>query len=481
MRSVSAPAPFAQLRDFGITPLGVAVVLASIAVSYGIVQQPWLLVGLVFGVIVLTVAITAPLALVACTLMLGAIDLSAMTGGFKSLFPQLGGLDMNGIRLVGATVGFAAYIMSAPAARAAIFSRAVLPYLIFLVYAFITLSSSFDPLEGLRLHLKLAYPLLTFLLIVGLCDDREKLERLANYTLVAAAVLIFVVNPLFTMQGGYRIDPDGFRRVRSLSGHENPFSFYLMIVMFMAFARLVYRRQTRYLLLSVGAVFWIMMTMTRITFLASIVGVLLIALLASMRQGSYRALAAALVVTAVLAIPGLPFILDRSLGFVPTPGELVSLISHPEALYSSINWQGRTNLWPIVWTGFMASPVIGLGLGSSGVVIRQHFPAEAATVAHNEYLRLAADTGMVGVILFAIAMFVWVGVTLRAIRRGDAQTAEFALPAFAGIIAWAIIAITDNPFDSYMYYTQYIGFLVGATVAMRTMTAKEQRVDHRLP
>lgn len=467
-------------RELGITPLTAGAALLCIAVAFGIVQQPWLLVGLVFGAIVLTVAIAAPLALVACTLMLGAVDLSAMTGGFKSLFTQLGGLDMNGIRLIGATVGFTAYVLNAPAARNAIFSRAVLPYLIFLVYAFVTLAYSFDALEGLRLHLKLAYPLLTFLLVVGLCDKREKIELLVKCTLAAAALIVFVINPLFTMQSGYRIDPDGFRRVRSLGGHENPFSFYLMIILFISFARLVYRRQARYLVLSLGCALWIVMTMTRITFLASIVGILIIALLASMRQRQYRSLAAAGLVTAVLAIAGLPYILERSLGYVPTPGELVTLISHPEALYASINWQGRTNLWPIVWSGFMASPVLGLGLGSSGVVIRQHFPAEAATVAHNEYLRLAADTGVIGVVLFAIAMFVWLGVMLRSLRKDDSQTAEYALPAAAGIIAWAIIAITDNPFDSYMYYTQYVGFLAGATVAMRAMTAKEQRVDHRL-
>lgn len=467
------------LRDVRVTPLAVAVALMCGVLSYGIVQQPWLLVGLVSGAIVLTVAIAAPLALVACTLMLGAIDLSAMTGGFKSLFPQLGGLDMNGIRLVGATVGFAAYIVTTPTARNAVFSRAVVPYLIFLVYAFITLAGSLDALEGLRLHLKLAYPLLTFLLVVGLCDNRERLDTLTNYTLMAAAVIIFLVNPLFTLEGGYRIDPDGFRRVRSVSGHENPFSFYLMIMLFIGFTRLVYRKQARYLLLSLGAALWIILTMTRITFLATIVGILIIALLASVRQRHYRALAAAGLVTAVLVIGGLPYILNRSLGFLPTPSELLSLLSNPEALYSAINWQGRTNLWPIVWTGFMASPVVGLGLGSSSVVIRQHFPAEAASVAHNEYLRLAADTGVVGVTLFTIAMLVWLGTMLRPLRGDNTHAAEYAVPAVAGIAAWAIIAITDNPFDSYMYFTQYVGFLAGATVAMRAITAKGQNVDHR--
>jgi O-antigen ligase len=203
-------------------------------------------------------------------------------------------------------------------------------------------------------------------------------------------------------------------------------------------------------------------------------------MLAAVNQGKYRAVAGGLIVMLILAVPGLPFILDRSLGFVPTPAEFFNLITNPIALYQSINWQGRTNLWPIVWSGFMAAPVFGLGLGSSGVVISEHFPSEAAKVAHNEYLRLAADTGVIGVLLFAVAMTVWLVAMLRAARKRDTQISEYAMPAVAGIIAWAIIAITDNPFDSYMYYTQYIGFLVGGAVALQMIAAKEQDVDRRL-
>jgi O-antigen ligase len=480
MIAIARSATIMMQRDPRMSASLAALALATIAVSFGIVQTPFLMIGVVFGAIVLAVAISAPIALVAVTLMLGGVDLSPMTGGFKALFPEWGGLDMNGIRLVGATVGFTAFILNTPSGRRAILSRLGLPYIIFLTYAFITLVHSFDPLEGLRLHLKLAYPFLTFLLIIGLCDTRQKLEALVKYTLLAAALMIFVVNPLFTLKSGYRIDHEGFRRVRSLGGHENPFSFYLMAILFIAFARLVFRRQLRYLVLCAGAVIWIMMTLTRITFLASLVGILIITLLAAVNQKNYRAVAGGAIVALILAVPGLPFILDRSLGFIPTPGEFFNLITSPIALYESINWQGRTNLWPIVWSGFMAAPIFGLGLGSSGVVISEHFPSEAAKVAHNEYLRLAADTGVVGVALFAVTMVVWLVAMLRASRRPDSRISEYAMPAVAGIIAWAIIAITDNPFDSYMYYTQYVGFLAGATIAMQMIAAKEQGVDRRL-
>ena len=469
-------------KQFSLRDVQLAGVLAvvSIACALGVVQQPWLITGALCGIIVLVIAISAPIALLAAMLILGALDLSFMTGGAKGLFTNLGGLDMNGIRLVGATAGFSLFIMNAPAARAAILGRAGRFYMLFLIAAFLTLPTSFDPLEGLRLLLKLAYPFLTFLLVIGLCDTKEKLEMLTRYTLIAGAAIIFIINPVFALDGGYRIDPLGYKRIRGIGAHENPFSFYLMILLFISFARLIFRKQMRYLWLCVGAGVWITLTMTRITYLAAIVGILVISLMTAAAQRQYRALAAGVIVTLIIAVPGLPFILDRSLGFVPAPSELFSLISSPQALYESINWQGRTNLWPIVWSGFMAAPIFGLGLGSSGVVIAQHFPAEAAGVAHNEYLRLAADLGVVGLVLFGGAIMVWLISTVRAGLRRSNELAEYAIPAAASIVAWGVVALTDNPLDYYMFYTQYVGFLVGATVAMQSIMSKATHVDHRL-
>lgn len=462
-------------RDYGSAAMMVGLALVGIVVSFGVAQQPWLMAGAVFGAIVLAIAISAPIALLAMALILGVVDLSFMAGNMNDFLP---GLDMNAIRLVGATLGFTAFIMNAPAARNAILGTYGRFYVLFLAAAALSLTISFDSFEGIRLLLKLTYPFLTFLLVIGICDTKEKVEQLVRYTLIAATVIIFLITPLFTLESGYRVDALGYKRIRGVGAHENPFSFYMMILLFIAFTRLIFRRQLRYLVFCAGAGVWIVMTMTRITYLATIVGILVISLLTSVAQRQYRALAAGLLVTLIVAVPGLPFILDRSLGFVPGPSELIELVTHPIALYESINWQGRTNLWPIVWTGFVASPIIGLGLGSSSFVIRQYFPEDAAQVAHNEYLRLAADMGIIGILLFTIAMAIWLVGMLRASVQRDTEVAEFATPAVAGIVGWAIIAITDNPFDAYMPFTQYIGFLVGGAIAMRAIVEKKRNVDH---
>src|SRR5688500_17471251 len=106
-------------RDWQKPVVIAALVMGMIGAAYGSVAQPWLTLGAVFGAAVLAVAISAPLALVVLMLVIGPVDLSFMTGGFKSLFPEMGGLDMNGIRLIGAVAGFSASIINAPPARAA--------------------------------------------------------------------------------------------------------------------------------------------------------------------------------------------------------------------------------------------------------------------------------------------------------------------------------------------------------------------------
>ncbi|HEX6559068.1 MAG TPA: O-antigen ligase family protein, partial [Longimicrobiales bacterium] len=130
-------------------------------------------------------------------------------------------------------------------------------------------------------------------------------------------------------------------------------------------------------------------------------------------------------------------------------------------------WNGRELLWAILWGAFAASPIIGLGLGSSAAVIRETFPGQVR-VAHNEYMRLATDTGVLGVLLFATAVIVWLVAALRLSRRGDRAVREFAFPAAATIVAWGVIAITDNAFDYYTDFTQYVGFLVAGAVVMQS-------------
>src|SRR5262245_10637601 len=105
--ATAQPAPIAW------QPLAVLLgLIACTIIAFGVVQWPWLVSGGLFGLIILLLVLFEPLALIGVMLALGPVDLSFMTGGFKSLFTAAGGLDMNGIRLIGLTFGFAALFVA---------------------------------------------------------------------------------------------------------------------------------------------------------------------------------------------------------------------------------------------------------------------------------------------------------------------------------------------------------------------------------
>lgn len=441
-------------------------IAGSLVVGLLIAREPWVAAGLILGAALLIVALSRPLLVLGLMLAFGPIDLRFLTGGYKGLFASLGGLDMNGIRLIGLTASFSAIALVDRGVVRAALGRYGRWYLLFLGYAAGTLVFSDSLVDGGRLLLKLAYPFLTFIVVLGVVRTREELERLGLWLLWGAAIITLLLNPFYVMAGGYEIDFGGRVRIMGVGQHENPFSFYLLTVILYAFARYSLRgHRWWYLALAGVCGVWMTLTLTRITFLAACAGLTGLALYTAIVERRYRPLMVGAVVVGAIGAALAPTVLERTLGYVATPQELLYLARHPVQLYEAINWQGREIFWPLVFQAYLSSPLIGLGLGSSTALLLANFPPEWGTVVHNEYLRLLVETGAVGVGLYALAIVVWWQGMIRIGRLEDPLVREFALAAAAGILAWAVIAVTDNAFDYYAPFTQYIGFLCAAALS----------------
>jgi O-antigen ligase len=443
----------------------IAGIAASIAVGLGLAVSPFLALGVVLGIALLIVALLRPLYVIAGMIILGPIDLSFVTGGFKNLFPELGGLDMNGIRLVGLTIAFSALVLGDRRVLARAFSRHAALFMVFLLYAASTLVRSPAPVDGARLLLKLAFPFFVFVTVSAVVTTRRQLDRLIDCMLIGAAAITVFLNPLYVMAGGYEVDYNGWVRIRGAGTHQNPFSFYLVTIILVAFVRYIHRGQIRYLVLCAIAAVWMTLTITRITLLASMVSLGSVALYAAITARQYRALFVAGVIGSIVAFFFVPPVLQRTLGYMPTVTDLLVLAAHPQELFLAVNWEGREAYWAVVFAAYLAQPLFGLGLGASTAVIRENFPSFMSSVVHNEYLRLLSDTGALGVALFAGALLVWLFLMLRLGRSTDQRVREYAVPAIGVLIAWSIISITDNALDYYAAFTQYAGFLCGGAVA----------------
>jgi hypothetical protein len=473
----STPSPASVTIGRAAAGLGPAALLPALAaVSAVLAWEPFLAAGAVVGGLLVWVTYTWPLQVAGVMLALGPLDLSFVTGGFKELFPELGGLDMNGIRLVAVTAGLALAVLSDRGALRALRAPSGLCYLLFLGFAGITLSWSPDRLEGLRLLFKLAYPLLVFLVISSPARTAAEVDRVADWILVGATALL-LLNPAFVLAGGFERDLEGMLRLGGAGIHQNPFSFYLLIVVLLCAARFAVRAQVRYLVLAGVAVAWMALTLTRITRGAALVGLAGMSLYGALINRNYRAAAAGLGLAALIGAALAPVVLVRSFGYLPSLGDLADLARDPVALFYAVNWQGRQVIWPVLAQAWSTSPWVGLGMGASAVVLDTSFPG-MPIVAHNEYLRLGVDAGWIGVGLFFVAVAMWLRVVLRAGRSGAEGVREHALPALAGTLAWAVISATDNAFDYYGPFTQFVGFFTAASlVAARSVPASVARLQ----
>jgi O-antigen ligase len=451
--------------------------LACVAVAAGAVHAPWLTAGAVGGVLLVGLTLARPLWILGLMLVIGPIDLSFMTGGMKAIEGVPGGIDMNGIRLIGISLALLTIAALDPAVIGAALGRYGRWFAAFLAWCAATLVMSDSIVDGLRLLLKLAYPFLLFVAILGVARSRAELERLTDWIIGGAALIAFVINPLFVIAGGAEITVEGRLRIPGVGVHENPFSFYMLMMILVSFARYTTRRNVGYLLLCAGLALWMMTTLTRITLLAMITGFAGIAAFGVLARRDWRTAAIAMGVAAVIAVPLIPVVLERTFWYVPTAAELLAMLRNPVLLFESMNWQGREIYWAAVLTMIAGSPIVGHGLGSTTAMILQTFPPDWGMVVHNEYLRLMAEGGLVAVLLLAIALTFWgVGAIQAERTSADPLVREFATPAFAGLLAWGVIALTDNAFDYYASFTQYIGFMAAAAVAAAGLAGRVEDV-----
>lgn len=119
---------------------------------------------------------------------------------------------------------------------------------------------------------------------------------------------------------------------------------------------------------------------------------------------------------AILLGPLLVFALDRFLG--------------GDDAWSQFS--GRDIIWPYFLDAIETRPLFGYGLGAGKLIVNPEDPQIrliGSSAAHNEYLRLAVDAGIIGTatIFGAIALWVWAGT--RGVRAADRLVLRAALLA----------------------------------------------------
>lgn len=139
------------------------------------------------------------------------------------------------------------------------------------------------------------------------------------------------------------------------------------------------------------------------------------------------------------------------------------------------------------------SPITGVGLGASGFYIYDHLPDWALTTVpeiarqlspenrlypnpKNMYLRLLAETGLIGFFVFVAFLFSVLGEALQVLQS---KTTIGRYLGIAGIFSWIAIALYNVTQDSFATPNIWINF--GILVGMTAFTIEQEKPPSPLP
>ncbi|MDP8910339.1 MAG: O-antigen ligase family protein [Chloroflexota bacterium] len=132
----------------------------------------------------------------------------------------------------------------------------------------------------------------------------------------------------------------------------------------------------------------------------------------------------------------------------------ISFASQPAALervtQDKYGGSGRTDLWQLAWREVQDHPIHGVGSGNFAVAARPYLREpgvltgvkfiERGHEAHNLYLGLLAETGIIGLLLYLVIPFTAVRTAVVAGRRFEAS-GEYAAGSLARGVATACIGV----------------------------------------
>lgn len=434
-----------------------AVGLLSAATGITASVAPIVLVGLLGLAVSVGVFLAYPaFALLAIVLVRASLDQSDF------LF-SIGGTNLAGfIGVAVAAGGGLALLLARPKEAPRLVA---LPFLGLVVLALVSLAYTPAAGEGVRTWLRLAALLVLFCLAARVVRDVRGLRRTAGFVLAAATLPVLV--GLFQAATGSTSVKQGFASISGTFVHANGYAFFLLVVLTLGTVMLLERAlpparaaALAVLLLAAGACF--LLTYARAAWIGAVV---VLCLLAALEYRRLIAVCALAVVLAVLAVPS-------GLGQVQAR---FSDLSADSANYSDNSFSWRVATWEQMLPYALDRPLTGHGLSSYQPLSVAEFGIseeigtsleDGGIYAHNDYLNLAVELGIFGVLLW-LATLVGLAVLLWRARENE-PVRPYATAMFALVVALTLMSASDNilSYTGLLYYVMVLcGAVLGAARA----------------
>ncbi len=336
-------------------------------------------------------------------------------------------------------------------------------YVLFLSFTLISVGYSLDPSSGLRSWSQLAYPLIFYVSVICSVDTISQIRAVIRFVLFAGA-LNLVLNILGLILAPHAMllpSGDTIRFAGTMGFDPTALFFFNIFVVALSFYLIYPQILSREILLflSIGFLGIQALTISRTV----LVEITIAVGLASWLQKK-KALAIMLVIAAVLALgySAVPF-LDRS-------------SSLTGFYYSGLNEYstGRIETWQSIGLPlYEAHPIFGAGLGSTTLLFKS---VPITKSLHNEYVRMSAEGGTIGLVLFVAMIIQLILQSLNAYRlaRSDLSRAV-SLSAFLVFTGFAVAAFASD-FLTFINISVYVWLLLGLSHRIHIQDAADANI-----
>ena len=317
-------------------------------------------------------------------------------------------------------------------------------FLCFLIFSLTSLINSSDFLTSLADWLRLVSIIIVFNYVFLYFSEDAKFKRLFILILLSAAIpLCLGAYQHFFNKGNHQTP--GFNRIYGTFLHPNLLAQYLLILSLMILYFLKTYKPTKILkviscVVLVVALFEILYTYSRGVWIALAISLIVF-------SGCYER-------TKRLFYFVLIFI--RALVFFPKIHERFTDIGYLNS-YRPNSWEWRIQVWTQTQSAVREHCIIGHGLGM--------FEKNFLFMAHNDYLRLIYETGILGLIAYLSFFFIIFTRTIRRMIHEKNIRLKFRYATIASLtLAFLVMGISDNLARStviLLYMFCIIGALAG--------------------
>jgi putative inorganic carbon (hco3(-)) transporter len=284
--------------------------------------------------------------------------------------------------------------------------------------------------------------LVLYAVVATVFVGRRKVETAVGVILLSAVVPVFVG---FYEKATAEVLYNGIYRIHATFFHPNAYGLYLILISILTYLLLHLRqtllRRAGLLLLLLCCSLSLLWTLSRGAWIAALVAIGLITVVTRWRS-AFAALGT--VVALVALLPQIP----QRFEDVASP-----------VMQGSFQW--RVWLWTKMVSFIGSHPVLGYGLGSF------YFYSEG-WAAHNDYLRLAFETGILGLALYLLSVFSVGFFALRQIRKDADPLTKVLSIGFVAILSGFLVASGGENVMMMPVLQWYLWALAGLVVSLGT-------------